>query len=339
MAVALSFSALAQDDNGMARLLEARVAVESQTNAQRQQALRRGFGEVLVRVSGHADVLERPAIRSELARANDYVIQFGYQTDEGRQYLRMNFNEDRVMSLLRQSGATIWSARRPELLLWVAETDRHGLQLLGREQRRDVLAGMMQQAQQRGLPVMMPLLDLDDRLAIRANDVWGRFEGPVLEASRRYPVNGSVMIRLQETDDIWRAEWTLLLGNFRVSGRVEDADEREVGVKLANQLAERVASEYAVNFDSSETSYTTLRMLNLHSLENVLAAEQLLNRLGPVVRVTMTRYHRGTAEFTLTVIGEPERVAQALELERRIQRIEDPWSRTVGSVLEYRWLR
>jgi len=350
----LAFSSLltsemahAQDDSRntspMEQLLTARVPVSSQTTGERNRALKDGFAEVLIRVSGHSDVLQRSAIRSELSRANDYVIQYGYTSEQEQTLLQVSFNEERVIQLLRDTGVSVWSARRPEIMVWIAAQDNSGsraaIELIARDTGHDIVDALATQAKIRGLSLSFPLLDLTDRLAISASDVWGRFEQPVVTATQRYSANGMVMVRLTENDGVPVAEWSLVLGSLRTSGVVQQTNFADLGAALANDLVEQVASEYAVSFSGSEQQEVTLRLLNARQLEQVIAAEELLSHLSPVVRVTMTRYHQGTAEFSLLIVGDKARVAQSLELERRLQRIEDPWSRSIGGLLEYRWLR
>src|SRR5690554_8135202 len=60
-----------QDINAMQRLLTAEVPVNSQASRERTRALQTAFSEVLVRVSGHASVLQTSTISSELSRSEE----------------------------------------------------------------------------------------------------------------------------------------------------------------------------------------------------------------------------------------------------------------------------
>mgnify|MGYP001446320107 CR=1 FL=1 len=128
------------------------------------------------------------------------------------------------------------------------------------------------------------------------------------------------------------------MGGLHTTGHVAHAELSTLGTQFVDALTEQVAHEYAVSFSNTEQTDIRLRILNTGSLEKVLAAETLLASLGPVVNVAMARYQQGTVEFNLRVVGNKARVEQALELESRLQQIQDPWSRTQNDVLEYRWL-
>lgn len=318
-------------------LYESRLAVATQSRDDRQAALRAGFEQVLVKVAGHREVLEKSAIRSELNRHTNYLVQYSYVNEQGQLLLRAQFDERRIEELLRRADATYWSARRPNLMFWIAKETPRGIQLAARDSDTEVIAPLRNQARLRGMPISFPLLDITDRMLVSPSDVWGRFDAPVQEASQRYPVNGIVMVRLQEADAEVRAQWTLVVGNTRRSGQNQAASWADLGVSLMDEITERVAAEYAVTFSDVTGGDFRIRVTNLMTLERLLDVEHMLGRLGSVERVTLTRYHQGTAEFNLRLIGNMGRALQAIELENRMQRVVDPWSTEASPVLEYRW--
>lgn len=332
-----SFSSVAAE---VSDLFESQVAVESQSRDDRQGALGEAFGKVLIKVSGQLDVIEIDGIRSQLNQATDYLVQYGYQTHDGQLHLRAQFDERRVERLLRDNSATFWSARRPHIVLWVARENGAAIKLAGRDDDMAMIPALREQAAERGLPVSFPILDLDDRMLVAPSDVWGRFDAPILKASKRYGSDGVLMLRVQEiADDMLEAQWTLVVGNARRSGQSQAADAASLGVAVIDNVTDRVAAQYAVTYGGGESSEFTIRILNLQDLERVLLVEDLLKRLASVERATLTRYHQGTAEFELQLIGDMSRALQALELDNRMQRVEAAWGTTASPVLEYQWLQ
>lgn len=327
------------NERDLAQLMHVQVPVDDQTREQRIVAYEEGMKAVLVRVSGQTSVLSNPAVARNFSSAVDYMVTYGYDRNEHGLNLQITYSEERIVGLLRQAGAPIWRARRPELMMWIVETQTRGLKLLARDESHWLLEGLMERSDYRGLPLNMPLLDLTDRLAISPNDVWGRFNEPVLQASSRYPSNGIVMVRLSEGVGVWRAEWTVVIQDFERSGQVESVTQEALGPALANQLTEAVARQYAVNYSAADTGYTYLRLTGLESIQQIAEAESLLRGLGPVVHVTMTRFHLGAAEFELAVVGDSSRVKSALALERGIEVRDDPWNQVESIFLEYQWLR
>lgn len=330
----------------VAGLYESRLEVDSQSREERQDALRKAFEQVLIKVSGHRAVLQKPEVRSELDRHTNYLVQYSYSNESGRLYLRAQFDENSIESLLRRADATYWNPRRPNIMFWIAADATGLVQLVGRDDDNSMLQALREQADWRALPISFPLLDLTDRMEVSPSDVWGRFDAPVLEASQRYQADGVVMLRLQpitnndsgsELQQSWRAQWTLLVGNSRRHGQNQAESLDELGRMVADEVTERVAGEYAVTFGEASEGDFTIRVTNLLSLESLLEVEALLGRLGAVERVTLTRYHQGTAEFKLRLLGEMSRALQALELENRMEQVVDPWSTNASPVVEYKW--
>ncbi len=73
-------------------------------------------------------------------------------------------------------------------------------------------AALRTQAQAMGLPVSIPLMDLDDNMAVNATDVWGRFADPILKASQRYGAEMVVLGKLTpdgKEEGKWSIDWGL----------------------------------------------------------------------------------------------------------------------------------
>lgn len=320
-------------------LYEIRLPVETQSRDDRQEALQEGFAQVLVKIAGHRDVLDKPAVRRALSRHTNYLVQYNYVTEGRDLMLRAQFDERRIEELLRDADATFWGARRPNLMFWIAQEADRGVHLVARDDESELIPSLRQQSRTRGLPISFPLLDLTDRMLVSPSDVWGRFDAPIIEATSRYPANGVVVLRVQQVDGGVQGQWSLVVGNTRRNGQNQADDLETLGVAIMNDVTERVAAEYAVRFSDAERGDFTIRVTRLMDLERLLEVERLLERLGSVERVTLSRYHQGTAEFNLVLIGDMGRALQALELEDRMQRVVDPWSTDASPVLEYEWLR
>ncbi|EGN75061.1 uncharacterized conserved protein (DUF2066) [Idiomarina sp. A28L] len=364
----------AQANNTFADLLRAETAVANQTRAERQRELPNLFRQVLVRASGTTQVLENSIIRNEISSFNDYLLQFGYQGSGDTMLLQASFDERRIRELLQRAGFPVWTGDRPQLLLWVAESSAdRGVRLVGRAEERPFLDGLYSEARRRGIRMLMPLMDLEDQMAIGARDVWGRFQREVMSASARYPVAGVVSARMYTAasggiesvdtsaenepeptlvdplDTGLVLETTIIIGDMEFIEYVTAADEEALARNFVNQITDRVAALFIGQTDDG-TDVIAVRFSGFNDIGQLLAAEQMLQQQGQVYRVHLASYQRGVAEFSVQVNGGAAWLAQALEFERRVQRIaandllinidnsNDDDSQS-SSVLEYRWLR
>lgn len=208
---------------GQEELYAARVPVASQDAGERQQAFRLAFEQVLIKASGERTVPKHPVITEALSRPERYVAQFRYygELEHSTGYgelptraLRLwaEFDAAAVDALLRSANAPVWGQARPSVLLWFALEQANGPVVLGADSTNPLAAVLEETAAQRGLPLILPLLDLEDRARLSESDLWGGFEEDILAASRRYQSEAVLVgraYRLLSTQ--WEVRWGLFL--------------------------------------------------------------------------------------------------------------------------------
>lgn len=318
------------------QLYQARVGVESQSNSERTRALREALSQSLLRISGDDQMLQHPRVQQALRNVPDYIMQFGYQQRSEQLELWVQFDQEKVNQLIQSAESGIWSNLRPELLLWmVREDERLQRQLLGRDEASDVLNRLRITAQQRGLPVKLPLLDLNDSMAITALDVWGRFDDALTFASARYPHDGIVVARIYQaepsfSDAQWVADWTLQLGDIRWRGEVASNDQNELGELLIAQVSRELAQRYRISSTDAALNDWQMTVHELMTLPQVIAAEQLLTSLPSVQQVQLIGFGEHTAQFAIRLQADPNSIVQALDLSRQLRPLPESG--------HYRWV-
>ena len=61
-----------------------------------------------------------------------------------------------------------------------------------------------------GVPILFPLMDLEDQQKISFTDIWGGFSGAIHDASERYATEALLVGRiLQARNGLWSARWNL----------------------------------------------------------------------------------------------------------------------------------
>lgn len=236
---------------GPAELFEADVAVASQAPGLQADAFESALSEVLVRVAGDEAVLTSPAGRALLSDAPGLVQQYRYFTvpdsEPPQLNMRVRFDGEAVRLALQQEGLSYWGAERPDTLVWLAVEDRGQRYIVAADDPGEVRQALDRAAKQRGVPVIFPLMDLEDQSRVRFSDIWGGFFDQVLEGSARYNPQAVLIGRLNRSPSGgWSSQW-----DMNVSGRSEnwrDADAR-LDTLLQNGIddaAETMASQFAV---------------------------------------------------------------------------------------------
>lgn len=200
-----------------------RITVDPQRDAPnpRSAEIREAMSALLVRVTGNREAQFDPTLTSLIDSAErDFVNAYGRDA-QGR--VSVTFNASRVSEALTSLGRPVWGPERPLTLLWVAFDDGIGERvLLGAGELGGVanpeLAELMQAtrtelatvASERGLPIALPLLDLEDLGAVGFADVWGGFEEPIRAASMRYSPDRILVGRVRLGDYGPEVQWLLL---------------------------------------------------------------------------------------------------------------------------------
>ncbi len=186
----------------LVNVYRAEALVKTQSEAERNAAARETLGSVIVRVSGQRSALEHPAVQQAISNAQNYLFGFTYQsssqkiTDNGKVFpavsLQLNYSPEAIEQLLRQSQLPLWPAQRPKVLVWLVAKDQTGLHLVPEP---SALAAMQAQAAYRGLPVIMPKMDLEDSLSLSGDDLWALDLEKIRAASIRYKVDAILVGR------------------------------------------------------------------------------------------------------------------------------------------------
>ena len=195
-------------------LYEAIVPIAGQEVEERDVALQLGFVDVLVRATGDVFIADEPLIQPEIKKVNKYVSRFQYQqnTAEGaltKYSLYIKFDKGAIANLLREKGLPVWPVNRPEVLIWLAIEDGGNRFILSPDSDLETRDELTRIARKRGVPVITPLMDINDMGQIRFSDVWAGFKEEILKASGRYDDSHVLIGRLfRAASGNWDAKWT-----------------------------------------------------------------------------------------------------------------------------------
>lgn len=231
-------------------LYDARVEVEQRGDQALKRAAAQGLADVLVRVSGRTDVARAQGVQPALRNAQGLVRQYRYEaeTDEGveRLFLELNFSESEVNRLLSQAGLPVWDKNRPRTLIWLVIDDVNGRRFVNESDNPDVVEALRKAASHRGVPVVFPVLDIDDKLQLTTGQIWGMDLQAVRAASERYRAPHILTGRLTRLSSGW------ITNLVHLSNRDENVLDSQSATLAAalepgiNQIADELAQKFAV---------------------------------------------------------------------------------------------
>ncbi len=316
----ITASAIEIDD-----LYIAEVLVNDESAPQLRLGSRAGLLQVLVRVSGHIRIEDHPVIRTAMHRPSDYYYQYSYESSEHKLFvdgkevpaklLRLHFEPSAIARLLRDANLPVWGSNRPGVLFWIVTSNDTDRRILTETDTGEILRGLVAQADRRGLPVIFPILDLEDKATISAAEVWGSFLDRIERASQRYDPDGVVTARIQEKSGRWSAKWSFLLGGEWRSIESVAFSASDLAHELVDLVVDELAARYALD-SSRETVALTIE--GVSSLEDYAAVTDYLEKLTPVLNSSIVALHKDVVQFELKIEGQTIQLIEIIELDERL---------------------
>lgn len=229
----LSLSVFAEPLSG---LYQVREPVASQQPAVRDQALQRALDTLLVRLTGDPEVLQNPSLAAVRQDPQQLILKYGY---EG-QALVVDFDPASIRSQLQQAGLPLWGANRPSLLVWWLNESAGSTQLVG-----DGLEGaqpLRDAAEYRGVPLYLPMADLDEQLAVTPESLAGAAD--LGELSGRYGANAMLAVHARQEGGKWVAQWRLSADGRQEEGGAEATDSVALADAVMLAASERLAERF-----------------------------------------------------------------------------------------------
>jgi hypothetical protein len=301
-------------------LFEAEVPVTSQQPAERTAAMKTALSEVLVRVTGQRELLRSGRARALLDDPARYVQQYRYFTvpdsSPPELRLRVRFDGNAVRQVLSEQGVAYWGgSERPDTLVWLAVEESGRRYILSAEDDTQARRLLGKAAQQRGVPLVFPLMDLEDESQVRFSDIQGGFHQRVLAASERYDPQAVLIGRLHRgPSGSWVARWEL-----RVAGnptRWSDSNAQLGGVLQAgiDNVADTLASRLAVSTGATLGNTVTITVQDINTLTAYARVTGYLASLTTVNRLQVQQVAESSVQYALQLNGTLQGLTQTIAI-------------------------
>ena len=316
-------------------LYSVELPVADQTTAERLKLFGEAMKRVLVKITGDESVLQQPGLQGPLKRAARFVQEYRYRSREGaapangasdRQLLLyVRFDADSLERLLREQRLKLWGSERPSSLLLLAIQQNGRLTLVADDTTPAVAAEIGRLADARGLPVLLPLNDLEDSRVLGPRQIRDRDAAAITAISARYAPDALLVGTLSGNGrQGWRGDWQL-----RFSGRTFDwrfdADTRQAVIDQAlAQLARTLASEYALDTSMAGAQDLLLTVEAVTSLDDLLRVSRYLKSLEAIEAVRPQRLEPDRVTFRLRLRNAAQDLSRLIALGDVLEQQELP---------------
>lgn len=221
-------------------LYQVREAVGGQQPEERSATLTRALETLVLRLTGSAAAVQNPGLAELRKNPQQVISQYGYEADA----LLVQFDPVSTDAALQRAGLSLWSANRPAILAWwLTETDA-GSSLAGDGQDSAIM--LARAAQHRGLPLRLPLADLNEQLVGTPENLSANDPAALRSASERYAADALLAVQAKDNGGQWQASWRLWLGDTREQGTASAADPAQLADAVLLAVSERLAPRFVV---------------------------------------------------------------------------------------------
>ncbi|MFV3328025.1 DUF2066 domain-containing protein [Pseudomonas sp. NY15372] len=270
-------SAVAQAET-VSGLYQVREPIDGQGSEARAQATSKALDTLVLRLTGDPKAAQSPGLAALRKDPQQIINQVG--TEAGPpEALVVEFDPGSTERALRQAGLALWGSNRPSVLGWWLNDSVEGSNLVGDGQ--SAAGPLRRAAQHRGLPLRLPLGDLQEQLVANAQQLEGNDPAPLREASERYNADAMLAVHAQETDGKWQGKWQLWLGDQREQGNVEAADQAALADAVMLAVSSRLAPRYVTRPGASSQLQLQVQGMNLPRYAEL---SRVLEPYGPRLR-------------------------------------------------------
>lgn len=302
-AFCLLFATLSAGAAQVEGLYEVREPVASQDPAERAAAMSRALQTLVVRLTGKREAAQDSRLQPLLADPQQLVQQYVYESGTPVT-LAVVFDPVLTQKALREAGLTLQTTERANVLAWWLIEGEGGNTLLAEDQ--EGAAVLRDAARNRGVPLSLPLGDLNEQLLANPQTLRGSDDQALQEASARYAADALLAVVAKGAGESWQADWQLWMGGQRASGSSSAASQAALVDAVLLDVGEQLATRFA--------GATAAQSLTLEVQGNDLARYAALQRLLEPFAARLQAVDGSTLVYQVN--ASPEQLRAQLQLGR-----------------------
>jgi len=329
------------------------LAVADQTTSQRLDVFRQAFRDVIVKVSGSSDALDLPAMSRPLKSSSRYVRQYRYinrkdETEEsfdaGQLFLRVVFNQDALENLLRSHDIPIWGKERPSTMLLISYEVNKSASIVSSDTTPEIVEQLDALAHDQGLPVLFPLMDLEDRLQFGVQDIIESNSENITMAAARYAPD-AVLVGLisGRAGQGWQGQWQVQFSEQTFNWTYNAGSRQDVMSQAIAQLALTLANEYALDSFTAVDESILFTVDHMTELTDHIKVLSYLQSLDAIESVRLVLIAEDKVTYRVKLRNSSEDLSRLIALNYMLEQLELPQINAATDdqtiIMNYRFMR
>jgi hypothetical protein len=332
-------------------LFTVELPVADQTTSLRLESFGEAFKQVIVKVSGSDDALRSPAFKRPSESSARYVKQFRYinrklagdeEFEEGRLFLRIDFDQNLIESLLRDNKFPVWGRERPSSLLVISYDVNENIKLVSDDATPDLIEALDQAALIHAVPVLFPLMDLQDIALVKIGDIISRQYDNINTMATRYSPDALLVGQIiGRSGKGWQGDWEVRFADQIFKWQFEASSRKAIIDQVVKHLAKILALEYALEDHRRVEQSILLSVSALEGIDKLIKVQKYLKSLSVVDSVRVAMVNQNVITYRLKLRNNPEDLQRLIEFGEVLEQEDFPQVNTQGEaqiILNYSYI-
>ena len=223
--------------------------------------------------------------------------------------LIVDFDDEKISSLLNNKGIASWSGLSDPVLVWLANVNEEGMTVMGGDNEFEFAKALNSASNLNSYNLMFPIMDLTDMQEVSAQTILSHSDSQLVKASKRYDAKYFVAgaVEYNAETETYSVKWNAYSGegNILGSGSLEgDLDlvtqnmSREVAKVLMMNKPQNTVSKTSADEVEAITSIQSDGSITLGPVAGVMS-EFVKIMLKIVFKPTSTAFVGELANFTV----------------------------------------
>lgn len=266
--------------------------------------------------------VEPEVLNSETEPAQAKVLS--WPSDHLPYFVNIKFSVDDLELKLRELRLPLWGALRPSVLSWVV-LQRGGERHLMTMEELEYSEVFEDRARSAGLPLFLPVGDLQDLASVDLNELWGLFPSSVDAASQRYPHDGVLLVRVYEALEGLELKWSYSDKANLYSGREKEQTYYALWQALNQSVRAALFPQYAVQFNGLDGEKNCIvRVSGVESFLHYASVLRHLESLSSVNKVKLQQVNGDRLVLEVSLHGAVQSFEQQVFLAGQMTQVSKP---------------
>ncbi|WP_082957044.1 MULTISPECIES: DUF2066 domain-containing protein [unclassified Vibrio] len=291
------------------------VVIEQQDGAKHsgeELARREGMRDVIVKATGDSASLDNAVIKKAITQSSRFLSTITPSQKNGQPILKMSFNPKQIQSLLAQANLPYWPDERARLLVWIVEDNGYDRTISWEQSERTSVANLRYVAGKKGLPIIVPVGDIDDVTSIKPTELWGGFTKQISQSSHRYNVDAVVVARITRNGKHQNLRWTLyddkpqFIADASLNAVTGNASgtNKQITESLVAELGRYYANKSSAKASGEISSSITVKFSGVNAATSYFNIERMLENLSSVASVELSHVVGAEVDFQVNLITD-----------------------------------